>query len=156
MFSVTGIGRISRSKFWVVFVSCLVMAFIFALTVTPVLFFVFSSFSKPILIVSLILLFLVGIILCAVYLSNIMRRFHDRGKSGWWTFVIFVPFIGFLWMIIECGFLKGTTGPNQYGPDPLATDAVLTDPVPPVPVTSNVIAESQPNTTTTPPDASAS
>ncbi len=23
------------------------------------------------------------------------------------------------WVLIECGFLAGTDGPNQYGPDPL-------------------------------------
>jgi len=27
--------------------------------------------------------------------------------------------IGGLWLLIELGFLKGTAGPNQYGPDPL-------------------------------------
>jgi uncharacterized membrane protein YhaH (DUF805 family) len=126
------------------------MAFIFALTPALVLFFVFSSFSGPILIASLILLFLVGIILCAVYLSNIMRRFHDRGKSGWWTLIIFVPFIGFLWMIVECGFLKGTTGPNQYGPDPLATDVPSPNSVQSVSVTSNVLVENQSTVTASP------
>jgi uncharacterized membrane protein YhaH (DUF805 family) len=25
-----------------------------------------------------------------------------------------------LWLLIELGFLRGTVGPNQYGPDPLA------------------------------------
>jgi len=28
--------------------------------------------------------------------------------------------IGGLLYLIECGFLKGTTAPNDYGPDPLA------------------------------------
>ena len=28
--------------------------------------------------------------------------------------------IGGLWYLIECGFLRGTPGPNTYGPDPLA------------------------------------
>ena len=47
------------------------------------------------------------------------KRWHDRGKSGWWTLILFVPIIGALWMLIECGFLRGTEGDNQYGPDPL-------------------------------------
>jgi uncharacterized membrane protein YhaH (DUF805 family) len=25
-----------------------------------------------------------------------------------------------LWMLIELGFLRGTIGPNRYGPDPLS------------------------------------
>lgn len=48
------------------------------------------------------------------------KRWHDRGKSGWWSLLMFVPIIGWLWMLIECGFLRGTDGPNQYGPDPIA------------------------------------
>ncbi len=48
------------------------------------------------------------------------KRWHDRGKSGWWTLIILVPIIGGLWLLIELGFLKGTEGPNQYGADPLA------------------------------------
>lgn len=27
-----------------------------------------------------------------------------------------------LWFLIECGFLRGTDGPNRYGPDPLRRD----------------------------------
>ena len=32
-----------------------------------------------------------------------------------------VGMIGGLWYLIECGFLKGTTGPNRFGADPLAS-----------------------------------
>jgi uncharacterized membrane protein YhaH (DUF805 family) len=31
-----------------------------------------------------------------------------------------VPIIGPIWALVECGFLRGTEGPNAYGPDPLA------------------------------------
>jgi uncharacterized membrane protein YhaH (DUF805 family) len=47
------------------------------------------------------------------------KRWHDRGKSGWWTLIWLVPIIGNIWILIELGFLKGTEGPNQYGNDPL-------------------------------------
>ena len=47
------------------------------------------------------------------------KRWHDRGKSGWWSLIIFVPFIGAIWLLVELGILEGTRGPNQYGPDPL-------------------------------------
>jgi uncharacterized membrane protein YhaH (DUF805 family) len=50
-----------------------------------------------------------------------IKRFHDRNKTGWWVLIAFVPIIGGLWYLIECGFLRGTAGPNNYGPDPLAT-----------------------------------
>lgn len=39
--------------------------------------------------------------------------------------VVFVPmlvsFAIILWAIVELGFLRGTRGPNRFGPDPLAT-----------------------------------
>lgn len=47
------------------------------------------------------------------------RRWHDRDKSGWWSLIALVPLIGALWILIECGCLKGTDGPNRFGPDPL-------------------------------------
>lgn len=43
------------------------------------------------------------------------KRWHDRDKSGWWSLISFVPFIGGLWMFIELGFLGGSYGNNQYG-----------------------------------------
>ncbi len=46
-----------------------------------------------------------------------IKRWHDRGKSGWWILIGFVPLIGGLWALID---LPGTSGTNQYGPDPLA------------------------------------
>jgi uncharacterized membrane protein YhaH (DUF805 family) len=46
------------------------------------------------------------------------KRWHDRGKSGWWSLIVLVPIIGPLWMFIECGFLGGEDGSNTYGPNP--------------------------------------
>ena len=40
---------------------------------------------------------------------------------GWWVLIAFVPVIGGLWYLIECGFLPGTVGANNYGADPLTT-----------------------------------
>jgi uncharacterized membrane protein YhaH (DUF805 family) len=44
------------------------------------------------------------------------KRFHDRDKSGWWVLIALIPVIGAIWLIIELGFLKGTPGPNRFGP----------------------------------------
>lgn len=48
-----------------------------------------------------------------------IKRFHDRGKSGAWVLIQLVPVVGPLWFFVEAGCLRGTVGPNQYGPDPL-------------------------------------
>jgi len=47
------------------------------------------------------------------------KRWHDRDKSGWWTLIILVPVIGFIWMLVELGILEGTRGSNRFGSDPL-------------------------------------
>ena len=49
-----------------------------------------------------------------------VQRWHDRGKSGWWFWLFLVPVVGEIWTFVECGFRRGTTGPNRFGPDPLA------------------------------------
>jgi uncharacterized membrane protein YhaH (DUF805 family) len=70
---------------------------------------------------------LVGLLyaLAALYPSIcvLARRWHDRDKSGWWTLIGLVPVIGAIWILVECGCLKGTDGPNRFGPDPLAPAA---------------------------------
>ncbi|MFM8747834.1 MAG: DUF805 domain-containing protein [Aestuariivirga sp.] len=62
----------------------------------------------------------VGLIMIYPAIMLYAKRWHDRDKSGWWTLISLVPVIGGLWMLIECGFLRGTEGPNRFGPDPLA------------------------------------
>lgn len=77
-----------------------------------------------------------------------IKRLHDRNKSGWWALpVILLPVLlngagrgGLVtassamtlqWVslalavlgIVELGFLRGTVGPNQFGPDPLQQKA---------------------------------
>ncbi|MBI4831039.1 MAG: DUF805 domain-containing protein [Candidatus Lindowbacteria bacterium] len=42
-------------------------------------------------------------ILCPVFALS-TKRWHDRNKSGWWNFICFLPCIGTLWALIECGF----------------------------------------------------
>jgi uncharacterized membrane protein YhaH (DUF805 family) len=48
------------------------------------------------------------------------KRWHDRDKSGWWSLIMFIPIIGGIWLLVELGFLRGTDGPNRFGPDPTA------------------------------------
>ena len=50
---------------------------------------------------------LVPTIACSV------RRLHDQDKSGWLALLFIIPFVGLVFMCLE-----GTSGPNQYGPDP--------------------------------------
>lgn len=63
-------------------------------------------------------LFLLSMVWPAVVIQ--IKRWHDRGKSGHWFFINFIPFIGSFWVLIETSFLRGTVGENRYGPDPLS------------------------------------
>jgi uncharacterized membrane protein YhaH (DUF805 family) len=49
------------------------------------------------------------------------KRWHDRDKSAWWLLVNLIPYVGVIWVIIECGVLRGTGGANRFGPDPLVS-----------------------------------
>jgi uncharacterized membrane protein YhaH (DUF805 family) len=49
-----------------------------------------------------------------VSISISVKRYHDLNKSGFWIFVTLIPYIGLIWQTIECGFLAGTVGTNQY------------------------------------------
>ena len=65
---------------------------------------------------------ILGLLMFPLMLVGIIvqiKRWHDRDKSGWWVLINLVPCIGPFWALIECGFLRGTPGPNKYGPDPL-------------------------------------
>ena len=48
------------------------------------------------------------------------KRCHDRGRSGWFQAIALIPVIGWIWLLVELGFLKGSEGANRFGPDPLA------------------------------------
>lgn len=109
-------GRINRGKFWTGIVALLVV-YIVLIVINLIFRGIFGDS---------VITMLIGIISIVVYLAMIwpsialgVKRFHDRNKSGWWVLISLVPVIGGLWYLIECGFLEGTKGPNQFGPDPL-------------------------------------
>lgn len=56
--------------------------------------------------------------IAVINICSTVKRYHDRGKSGWWYFVSLIPFIGGIWQLIECGFCSGDDGDNDFGPPP--------------------------------------
>ena len=46
-----------------------------------------------------------------------VRRLHDSDMSGWWLFVMMIPFVGFV-LLIVWWIQEGTLGYNRFGPDP--------------------------------------
>ena len=107
-------GRINRAKFWagigIFFAGAIVAVIIDNILGT--------TFDPQIPYGWVYLIYSIAMIYCVF--SVYAKRWHDRGKSGWWSLIGLVPLIGGIWLIVELGILEGTRGPNQYGPDPLA------------------------------------
>ncbi len=66
---------------------------------------------------------LFGLVTIIPNIAIAIRRLHDLDRTGWWILLGFIPLIG--WLILFIWFcLKGTDGPNRFGPDPLADLAI--------------------------------
>lgn len=59
-----------------------------------------------------VILTLVTIVPC---LAVSARRFHDTGRSGWWTLVWLIPVVGWIAAIYLCA-QEGQPAANEYGP----------------------------------------
>jgi uncharacterized membrane protein YhaH (DUF805 family) len=115
-------GRINRAKFWLVHVLMwVVLAIVFG-----VIFGSAAMSSDPqaalqsVGAIGGIVFLIVYVLAIWIGLAVAAKRWHDRNKSAWWILIAVVPVVGGLWYLIECGFLRGTTGPNKFGADPLA------------------------------------
>ena len=130
--------RANRARYWLT-----VLALYAALFVTGLI-----AFSVPVLGVVVGLLGFVAALWAGT--SVAIRRLHDRGKSGWWLLPMYLPVLVFsglselmqdssgepnialaalslpfsIWILVELGCLKGTVGPNRFGPDPLAPSEI--------------------------------
>ena len=71
---------------------------------------------------------LVNLLLAWPCIAVSVKRLHDYDFRGWWMLVNFVPAVGSLAMLVANGFVRGTHGPNRFGPDPLAS--ALSRPLP--------------------------
>jgi len=108
-------GRINRAKYWAV-VGVEVVAGIAVSIVAGVASVTESRFVWA---AAGLIIFVGYVFILWSSLAASIKRWHDRNKSGWWVLIGFVPIVGALWQLIETGFLEGTRGDNQYGPDPL-------------------------------------
>ena len=92
-------GRANRSEWWGVVIG-------FAL-----LFYAFDSIFEGGYSLAIDLIMIIIVILMAwMSIATNTRRCHDLGHSGFWQFI---PFYA-IWL----GFVRGTSGDNEYGPDP--------------------------------------
>lgn len=135
-------GRISRSKYWLAVLVYagiyVVLAILDLLTDQNAIFQALNGMLS-------IVLFISG-------LAVGVKRLHDRNKSGWYLVLFYIIPSGLIvasvvtgtfledyavvagvlglaalavgvWAFVEMGCLRGTDGPNPYGPDPLGATA---------------------------------
>ena len=101
-------GRAARSEFWF-WTLFAILASVAGELIDLVLFA--NSDISP-------LQSLVGLALFLPGLAVSVRRLHDLDRTGWWLLLMFTG-IGIILLIVwDC--MRGTAGPNRFGPDPLA------------------------------------
>ena len=121
-------GRISRKPFWLSLLVLVVAQWILFIIFGMVFGSSMSSMDpamdpaevSSMAMTAMIPMWILVLLFLYPSLAVYTKRWHDRGKSGWWTLIGLVPIIGGLWLLIELGFLRGTEGPNQFGNDPIA------------------------------------
>jgi uncharacterized membrane protein YhaH (DUF805 family) len=133
-------GRANRQRYWLTNITLGVFFLLGVLVVGG-----FAELFWPIGLIAVpffVVFFIASLAICA-------RRLHDRDKSAWWLLLFqgvplllallrgiamaggapgetvgaglaILSFPISIWAFVELACLKGTTGPNKYGPDPLA------------------------------------
>jgi len=101
-----GGGRISRSHYWLYSMGC-VLAMFGA-----------EWLHEQGLLAERLITVIYLVVIWLLMMAQI-RRWHDFGRSGFWTLLNGIPVVGSLCVSIILGFLRGTYGPNDYGHDPL-------------------------------------
>jgi uncharacterized membrane protein YhaH (DUF805 family) len=143
-------GRINRAKYWL---AVLIYLVVWTAFIALCLMWLGGTSIDNLFSVAgaVLLIWLIGfILLIAGIWSGLavgVKRLHDRDKSGWWILLFWLgpsilggwqtatPDLGggfifslvglaiWIWAFVELGCLPGTSGPNQYGPDPLGDPA---------------------------------
>jgi uncharacterized membrane protein YhaH (DUF805 family) len=105
-------GRTGRLTFWTLFLASAALA-------TPMYFhqWLVQTGQAKFFVPDIITYVLFLPVITVVSLATQVKRWHDRDKSGWLTLIAFVPFAGFIWIIVELGFFRGTKGSNRFGPE---------------------------------------
>jgi uncharacterized membrane protein YhaH (DUF805 family) len=145
-------GRINRGKYWLALLIYLAVWTIFIAASLVWLGGVDLDNLLKLAGAGLMIWFVGVILFVVVTLSSFavgVKRLHDRNMSGWWILLFWFgpsvlggwqtanPNLGgsfvlslaaaaiAIWGFVVLACLRGTPGPNQYGPDPLQPKPVL-------------------------------
>jgi uncharacterized membrane protein YhaH (DUF805 family) len=136
-------GRLNRKPYWMTILAITVIVFVLVV-LALVMFGERDFWAGGALLAALVIIY---IPLIWIGLAIGAKRLHDRDKSAWWLLLFYLApsvlsgaanhagDVGFsilylasfaitVWAFVELGCLRGTVGPNRFGPDPLAPAAL--------------------------------
>ena len=107
-------GRIPRSALWLKFYIPYILIEIFMIGLDVAT----GQFNQE----TGVGLFSTIFVLIGIYpsIAVAVKRLHDRNRIGWFLLLGIIPIVN-IWVVIELWLLKGTTGDNDYGADPLTS-----------------------------------
>lgn len=135
-------GRISRKPYWM---GTLLLIAIWLVIIMMAVFGGMEMQSRTFMLATVV----VQLAMLYPSAALMVKRFHDRNRPSWFAGLMLVPvvlqsvcsllgltgnplqqnaldyafaaylFVVGIWFFIELGCLRGTAGPNQFGPDPL-------------------------------------
>lgn len=103
-------GRIRRRDYAVVF-SAVVL--ILGLAAGIDIYALSDDPSSP----SMMVLGATALLIIWPWIAACVKRWHDTGRTGWWTVLCFLPVVAPFAYVGLLG-LPGTKGENRFGPDP--------------------------------------
>lgn len=102
----TSKGRLNRKRY--------IMRSLMLLPVSMIGMLLIYTMVTPLIVIG----FLLILSLCIPNVLLAIRRCHDLNRSGYFYLLTAVPIANIIVPLMLL-FQKGSTGPNQYGPDPL-------------------------------------
>ncbi len=116
-------GRIQRSQFWRGLFVATVVLFVTTLAVGMVCrsLVAITGLHREQHLTSTLLFIFSAPVFGAFgwsFFALLVKRCHDRGKSGWWALIALIPLLSWIWIIIDLGLTPGDAGANMFGPPP--------------------------------------
>ena len=105
-------GRATRSEFWYF----ILFYYLLCLPFCMLAFWTGLGNAFQLFYLTVGIAIIIGLLIMVPIYAACVRRLHDTGRSGWWIFLYFIPYIGTIALIIILCFKSDED--NKYGPKP--------------------------------------
>jgi uncharacterized membrane protein YhaH (DUF805 family) len=99
-------GRARRKEYWMFILFNTLISWAFS-----ILDFAFTTYYFT------IVSYIYSMLVLIPSLAVLVRRLHDMGKSGWYVLLLFLPIIGWIWLLVLL-CMESESGPNEWGENP--------------------------------------